>query len=73
MFGLQPIQKVDKIMETLRICVGNTECSSVCLHYAVIVFNDSPFERAEIIATLLAGASVIKSATFIKSIESESF
>jgi hypothetical protein len=52
MFGFQPIQRVDKIMETLRICVGNTEFSSVCLHSVVIVFKDSPFERGQIVATL---------------------
>jgi hypothetical protein len=63
MFGGQLIQRVDKIMKTLsncRICVGNTECSSICLHSVVIVFNDSPFERGQIVATLLAGASVTK-------------
>jgi hypothetical protein len=63
MFGFQLIHRVDKIMETLRICVGNIERSSVCLHSVVIMFNDSPFERRHIIATLLAGASVTKTAT----------
>jgi hypothetical protein len=31
----------------------------------MIVFNDSPFERGQIIATLLAGASVTKTATLL--------
>jgi hypothetical protein len=65
MFGFQPIQREDKIMETLRNCVGNTEFSSVCLHSVVIVLNDSPFERGQIVAILLTGASVTKTATLL--------
>jgi hypothetical protein len=63
MFGFQLIQRVDTIMETLRNRVGNTECSSICLHSVVTAFNDSPFERGKILATLLAGAPVTKTAT----------
>jgi hypothetical protein len=65
MFGFQLIERVDKIMETLRNCVGNTECSSVCLHSLVTVFNDSPFERGQIVAILLPGAFVTKTATLL--------
>jgi hypothetical protein len=63
MFGFQLIQRVDTILETLRNCVGNIKCSSISLHSVVIVFNDSPFERGKILATLLAEASVTKTAT----------
>jgi hypothetical protein len=41
-----------------------TQCS-VCLHSVVIVFNDSPFESGQIVATLLAGASATKTATLL--------
>jgi hypothetical protein len=47
------------------ICFGNIECSSICLHSVVIVLNDSPFERGQIVATLFAGASVTKTATLL--------